>query len=283
MQLTATQDSVPTKIADLESRIQKQHRIIEGFQNLRSATPNQDVIKQADSNIRDAQRTIHYLQDSLVSLQRRASIDAINTDQKPSLSGSIPATPTTSVHLDSLNDPTMSPSQVVDEYAQTTFDAPSFAPFPIDSSAAYRSGSYSMDHGISPLNDMNLLSREPTAARRNYSPLDLMRYDTPLTSAKVQRMLNQLEYKLQLERQFKQGYDKIARLYEAEGDRRSQDDAASRRSESAGKLVLIQQALNRYQQLDMRDAEEVQQENPYAARRARKPQSGTLSDRKSVV
>ena len=62
-----------------------------------------------------------------------------------------------------------------------------------------------MDHGISPLNDMNLLSREPTAARRNYSPLDLMRYDTPLTSAKVQRMLNQLEYKLQLERQFKQG------------------------------------------------------------------------------
>lgn len=277
MQLTATQDSVPTKIADLESRIQKQHRIIEGFQNLRSATPNQDVIKQADSNIRDAQRTIHFLQDSLMSLQRRASIDAINTERKPSLSGTIPATPTTSAHLDSLNDPTMSPSQVVDEYAQTTFDAPSFAPFPIDSSAAYRSGSYSMDHGISPLNDMNLLSREPTAARRNYSPLDLMRYDTPLTSAKVQRMLNQLEYKLQLERQFKQGYDKIARLYEAEGDRRSQDDAASRRSESAGKLVLIQQALNRYQQLDMRDAEEVQQENPYAARRARKPQSGTLS------
>lgn len=277
MQLTATQDSVPTKIADLESRIQKQHRIIEGFQNLRSATPNHDVIKQADSNIRDAQRTIHYLQDSLVSLQRRASIDAINTERKSSLSGTIPATPTTSSHLDSLNDPTMSPSQVVDEYAQTTFDAPSFAPFPIDSSAAYRSGSYSMDHGISPLNDTNLLSREPTAARRNYSPLDLMRYDTPLTNAKVQRMLNQLEYKLQLERQFKQGYDKIARLYEAEGDRRSQDDAASRRSESAGKLVLIQQALNRYQQLDMRDAEEVQQENPYAARRARKPQSGTLS------
>ena len=92
MQLTATQDSVPTKIADLESRIQKQHRIIEGFQNLRSATPNQDVIKQADSNIRDAQRTIHYLQDSLMSLQRRASIDAINTERKPSLSGTIPAT-----------------------------------------------------------------------------------------------------------------------------------------------------------------------------------------------
>ena len=82
MQLTATQDSVPSKIADLESRIQKQHRIIEGFQNLRSATPNQDVIKQADSNIRDAQRTIHYLQDSLMSLQRRASIHAINTERK---------------------------------------------------------------------------------------------------------------------------------------------------------------------------------------------------------
>lgn len=293
------QDSIPDKIADLESRIQKQHRIIEGFQSLRSATPNREVIKQADSNIRDAQRTIQFLQDSLVSLHRRAmstnNAPQAGVVQQPSLGGAQGAVPnpapgTLSPRTD-VDQPT-SPSALVDDYARSFGDGggggggmPSSPPsYPIDSSAAYRSGAYAMGLGMglgapppSNANAGDALARESTATRRNFSPLDLARYDTPLTSAKVQRMISQLEYKLQLERQFKQGYDKIARLYEAEGDKRSQIDATSERAETAGKLVLIQQALKRYQQLDMRDGQEAQQENVYAARRAHKPQSGTLS------
>ena len=115
--------------------------------------------------------------------------------------------------------------------------------FPIDSSAAYRTGAFSNGAVMAPGSDPAALTRVSTAARRNYTPLDLMKYDTPLTSAKVQRMISQLEYKLQLERQFKHGYDKIARLYQAEGDRRSQGDAMNQRTESAGKPVRLNGAV----------------------------------------
>ena len=68
------QDANMGKIADLESRIAKQRRIIEGFQSLCHATPNQDVIRQAESNIRSAQHTISFLEESLAQLQRRGSL-----------------------------------------------------------------------------------------------------------------------------------------------------------------------------------------------------------------
>lgn len=267
-------------MADLESRIHTQRRIIEGFQALRSATPNQDVIRQADSNIRDARRTIQFLEESLASLHRRASIDlSPGVMNQPSHSASA-LTTSSAASPNPDPDTSATASYLADEFSKRSpsdASVPPSAMFPIDSSAAYRTGAFSNGAVMAPGSDPAALTRVSTAARRNYTPLDLMKYDTPLTSAKVQRMISQLEYKLQLERQFKHGYDKIARLYQAEGDRRSQGDAMNQRTESAGKLVLIQQALKRYQQLDMRDDEEAQQENPYAARRAHKPQSGTLS------
>jgi classical protein kinase C len=44
---------------------------MEGYQSLRGATPNQDVIRQAEAQIRDAQRNIEYLEESLRTLQGR--------------------------------------------------------------------------------------------------------------------------------------------------------------------------------------------------------------------
>jgi len=106
----------------------------------------------------------------------------------------------------------------------------------------------------------------------------MIKYDTPLTSARVARMLNQLHLKLQLEKQYKQGFDKMAKLYQAEGDRRSRNDAESRRVESTSKIVLLQQALNRYQQLDIGDGPATDMSTAYEQRRAyRRPQSGTFT------
>ena len=50
---------------------------------------------------------------------------------------------------------------------------------------------------------------------------DLIKADTPLTSAKISRMLHQLEFKLHVERQYKEGIDKMAKLYLLDGDKKA--------------------------------------------------------------
>lgn len=109
---------------------------------------------------------------------------------------------------------------------------------------------------------------------------DLIKYETPLTTAKISRMLHQLEFKLQIERQYKQGIDKMAALYQAEGDRKSKKDAESKRVESEAKIMLLQQALKRYKQLHVMDddGEDDQTGSTLDERRQnlRKPLSGTL-------
>lgn len=62
-------------------------------------------------------------------------------------------------------------------------------------------------------------------------------------------MLSQLEFKLSVEKQYKDGVEKMVRLYQDEGDRRSRADADHRRVESNMKIQLLRQALKRYEDL----------------------------------
>jgi hypothetical protein len=62
-------------------------------------------------------------------------------------------------------------------------------------------------------------------------------------------LLSQLEFKLSVERQYKDGIEKMVRLYEMEGDRKSRADAEGRRIESNQKIQLLKQALKRYENL----------------------------------
>ncbi len=62
-------------------------------------------------------------------------------------------------------------------------------------------------------------------------------------------MLSQLEFKLSVEKQYKAGIEKMVRLYQDEGDRKSRADAEARRIESNQKIQLLQQALKRYADL----------------------------------
>lgn len=62
-------------------------------------------------------------------------------------------------------------------------------------------------------------------------------------------MLAQLEFKLNVEKQYKDGIEKMVRLYQLEGDRKSRADAEARRIESNQKIQLLQQALKRYSDL----------------------------------
>ncbi|KAF9219252.1 kinase-like protein [Gyrodon lividus] len=95
----------------------------------------------------------------------------------------------------------------------------------------------------------------PSSAKQ-YSNLDLIKVDTPHTIAKISRMLHQLEFKLQVELQYKKGIDKMAKLYQADGDKKSRADAESKRVESEKKVQLLQSALKRYKNLHILDDEE---------------------------
>lgn len=79
--------------------------------------------------------------------------------------------------------------------------------------------------------------------------LDLIKYDTPYLGPKIQLMLSQLEFKLSVEMQYKAGIEKMVRLYQDEGDRKSRADAEGRRIESNQKIQLLKQALKRYEDL----------------------------------
>jgi hypothetical protein len=69
-------------------------------------------------------------------------------------------------------------------------------------------------------------------------------------------MLSQLEFKLNVEKQYLKGIEKMVQLYQMEGDRKSRNDANTRLKESSQKIQLLKQALKRYEDLhiDMESA-----------------------------
>lgn len=90
--------------------------------------------------------------------------------------------------------------------------------------------------------------------------VDLIKYDTPHTAAKIQHMLQQLEFKLTVEQKYKEGMEKMVKLYQMEGDRKARAETESKRAESAQKIVLLKQALKRYGNLDVDIVDEDQRD-----------------------
>lgn len=66
-------------------------------------------------------------------------------------------------------------------------------------------------------------------------------------------MLSQIQFKLKVEEQYLKGVEKMVQLYSMEGDRKSKVDAAARRVESKQKILLLKQALKRYEELHIAD------------------------------
>ncbi|CDU23532.1 probable protein kinase C [Sporisorium scitamineum] len=295
-------DPSDSKVAEVYARIQTQRRIMEGNQALRAATSNPDVIRQAESQIREAQRNISYLQESLNSLKsRRASggpgfrtDSPVGSDPRQSFSSK-----TSTASTMGIGGGRPYPGDSSSSYLGSNPPSPAVNPRrydgrPLPSApengapggpdgpyARYANqGPYGAGYGPGgPETWQPAMHRMGTSARRNYTNLDLIKDDTPHTTAKISRMLHQLEFKLQIEKQYKQGIDKMAKLYQAEGDRKSRNDAESKRIESQSKIVLLQQALKRYKQLHVMEEEEDNASPESVENRKqnlRKPLSGTL-------
>lgn len=94
-------------------------------------------------------------------------------------------------------------------------------------------------------------------------------------------MLSQLEFKLSVEKQYKAGIEKMVRLYQDAGDRKSRADTEGRRIESNQKVQLLRQALKKYTDLHVDDIEtgDGGDDDSLNAPNMRKPLTGHLEMR----
>ncbi|KAI0926894.1 hypothetical protein AcV5_007571 [Taiwanofungus camphoratus] len=205
------------KIQDVYKRMQTERKLLEASKLLSQATTNPDVLRQNDAKIREAERSLSYFEDTLRELQARKMMQVQRDDQ--SRSGS---------------------------------PGPSHTPYSDSSSGRVgrnlQSPELRASGGSLPGDDVY-----GTAKPKTYTKLDLIKADTPHTTAKISRMLHQLEFKLQVEMQYKRGIDKMAKLYQADGDKKSKADAESKKVESERKIQLLQSALKRYKNLHILD------------------------------
>jgi hypothetical protein len=101
---------------------------------------------------------------------------------------------------------------------------------------------------------------------------------------RIQLMLSQLEFKLNVEQQYLKGIEKMVQLYQMEGDKKSRADAAARRVDSKQKIVLLKQALKRYEELHIDvDSGESPDDDSINAPNLRKPLTGQLAIRVMAV
>ncbi|GAA6008288.1 hypothetical protein JCM10207_000074 [Rhodosporidiobolus poonsookiae] len=219
------------KVASLHARIAKERKILEGFQAMRNATTNQDVIRTCEAKIRESGRTIGWFEESLRELEGRAahgrgSFDSSGGRASPANSAekALPGPP-----------PGAAPS-----YVQPQGYGAQGAHGRVEARDAASAGG---PGGVAVYGGQK--------AKAQFTNLDLIKADTPLTSAKISRMLHQLEFKLHVERQYKEGIDKMAKLYLVDGDKKARADTENKRVESQQKMSLLNQALRRYKTLDV--------------------------------
>ncbi|KAL2131874.1 hypothetical protein VTI74DRAFT_4486 [Chaetomium olivicolor] len=119
--------------------------------------------------------------------------------------------------------------------------------------------------------------------RPNFTKLDLIKFDTPYLGPRIQLMLSQIQFKLNVEEQYLKGIEKMVQLYQMEGDKKSKADAAARRIESSQKIVLLKQALKRYEELHIDMDADTPDDDSINMPNMRKPLTGQLSIRVLAV
>lgn len=190
-------------LRDIQGKIERERKLIQGFQHLKKITSNPEVVQRCNNQIRETQSNMDYLQETLMKVKLQ--------DQR-----SEPSSP---------------------------------------------------EKGD---------SGDP-AHRVRYNRFDLIKYDCPSLGHKIQYMLQQLQFKLQVENQYKEANEKILQLYMQDGDKSSSSAARSGRLESDSRIQLLNKALKRYQDMHV-DVEEVARDMELmnTPKYARKPLSGKL-------
>jgi serine/threonine protein kinase len=209
------------KINDILKKIDRERKLAEGASHLRKKTDNPSVIQKCNTQVREAQTNIEYLQ----SILRKLEASTTNGSNKDELSGNGNGEATSNVQGD--ND------------------------------------------------DANHKSYNQVRQRPLFTALDLLKYDCPSLGHKIQYMMQMLEFKIQVETQYKQANEKMYNLYQVEGDKSSIALAQRGKSESDRKLQLMKRALKEYQSMYI-DFDDVSRENAMINTVRKNPLSGVL-------
>lgn len=185
-------------LSDIKGKIDREAKLIQGFQAVKKSTTNPEVIQRCNNQIRETQTNIEYLQQTYDKL-------------------TLQSTPT-----------------------------------PLEK---HQNGA------VAPL----------------YSRFDLIKYDCPSLGHKIQYMLQQLQFKLQVENQYKAANERISHLYLMDGDKSLSSAAEGGRLESDQRIQLLNKSLKKYQGMHV-SVDEVSRdlEIMNTPKYARKPLSGTL-------
>ncbi|CAG9980486.1 unnamed protein product [Clonostachys byssicola] len=240
-------------IQNIHKKIEREKALINAANAMRAQTNNEAVRSRLDSQMRDGRRNLQFFEEKLRDIQMR---------------------------------------QVNANMANASLDSDGPLPPPKDGQddGGYGTQQYSQigQHGDA------MPPRHPYAppgpnqgipkARPNFSKLDLIKYDNPYLGPRIQLMLSQIQFKLNVEEQYLKGVEKMVQLYGMEGDRKSKADAAARRVESKQKILLLKQALKRYEELHIdTDMTDNQDDESINAPNLRKPLSGQLAVRITAI
>ncbi|KAI2789804.1 Protein kinase C-like [Penicillium oxalicum] len=248
-------------IASVHHKIEREKALIAAANTMRQSTDNALVQQPVDANIRDGRRNIAYLEEKMRELQlrqmEREGGGSPHDSRRQQAGGPPPLQKITRVIA-------VKAMRIILKVVRVRCPRAPHSPTP--------------DH-------TPRFPRRAPIIQNSKRPLpDLIKYDTPYLGPKIQLMLSQLEFKLTVEKQYKAGIEKMVRLYQDEGDRRSRADAENRRVESNQKIQLLKQALKRYEDLHVDiDSADTPDDESLSSPNMRKPLTGLLTMRIHAV
>ncbi|KAL3234366.1 Protein kinase C-like 1 [Nakaseomyces bracarensis] len=137
------------------------------------------------------------------------------------------------------------------EYLEETLKKLQLGPTPGNNNTDESTLAISEEQGNGNKNN-SLLPRQTMPSEEHiFSRLDLVKYDCPSLAQKIQYMLQQLEFKLQVERQYQEANNKLTKLYQIDGDERSSSAAEGGALESKNRILLLKKALKKYQAINV--------------------------------
>jgi len=260
--------SVDEAVANVQRKIDREKALINAANAMRQSTNNPAVLSRLDGQIKDGRRNIEYFESKLRDLDIQRTSSGIDTlSLQPGGAGA----------RKPVNNPLTPPPK--DGWASSAQQDQAGYGDPQTQYSSLSGG----DGLMPPRAPYAPPGPSATSKRPNYSKLDLIKYDTPHLGPRIQLMLSQLEFKLSVEKQYKDGIEKMVRLYQMEGDRKSKTDAEAKRVESAQKIQLLKHSLKRYEDLHVDIEGEGGDDDSLNIPSQRKPLSGHLSLRVHAV
>ncbi|KAI1470864.1 uncharacterized protein F4812DRAFT_450071 [Daldinia caldariorum] len=258
-------------MANIYKKIEREKALINAANSMRQQTNNDDVRSRLDSQMREGRRNLQFFEEKLRDLQMKRlgqGVDNMNI-------GSGSATGSLRPSSLEMRDSDAPPPPPKDAGALSG-DQGSYGTLPYSQIGGH-GDIMPPRHPYAPPGPTSTIPKP----RPNFTKLDLIKYDTPYLGPRIQLMLSQIQFKLNVEEQYLKGVEKMVQLYGMEGDRKSKADAAARRVESKQKIHLLKQALKRYEELhiDDLDSADSPDDDSINMPNLRKPLTGQLSIR----